>query len=189
LKTYRILALLVSTTLLTACSIHKQNDLSAPQQIVLDGKTYRQVFTNTQSQRAIWEYTTDGEKVEDWTWTRLVTINQMKIKAPLERWLLATKAKLGTTNPLPHYELKQSGDRVLTRIIYPPVFDIKNRETYESNVWITQAACGGIVSLQFARQYAATPTEDSAKKLASILRDNEADMQTLQALNWQPNCQ
>lgn len=189
MKRYRVAGLAAGLSL--ACATAQAAQLQAPQEISLGGKTYRQVYTNANAQQAIWEYTTDGEKVEDWQWTRLVTINHLKIgDVPLSRWLDVVKQMLDRTQPPPRYRIEPDGQGVQVRIVYQPNPANPRTDTYEANVWIARpvAACGGIVNLQFARQHPARPGDDVNQTMDRIERENAADMAALQKLDWRPVC-
>ncbi|ATF91327.1 Uncharacterised protein [Cedecea neteri] len=188
------IALLASACLLAACTSPQSaktsqiKDLNAPQTIAFAGKTYGQSFTRSTPQQAVWEYTTDGEKAENWAWTRLITVNQLKINATLDRWMQATVVELNRTTPKPHYSVVKHGDVSEVRIINLPKPGDARQGGYESDVWIAREACGGIVNLQFARQYPADAKVAENDMVKRIKADNDADMTALQALNWKPEC-
>ncbi|AIR59197.1 hypothetical protein LH23_00550 [Cedecea neteri] len=188
------IAVLASACLLAACAgpqsakTSQIKDLTAPQSIAFAGKTYGQSFTRSTPQQAVWEYTTDGEKAENWQWTRLITVNQIKINAPLDRWMQATALELNRTVPKPHFDVARNGDVAEVRIIYLPKPGDAKQSGYESDVWLAREACGGIVNLQFARQYPADPKVTENEMVKRIKGDNDKDMAALQALNWKPEC-
>ncbi len=193
LKTYHIVTL-ASVFLLAACAgpqsakTSQIKDLTAPQSIAFAGKTYGQSFTRSTPQQAVWEYTTDGEKAENWQWTRLITVNQIKLNAPLDRWMQATAVELNRTVPKPHFDIAKNGDVAEVRIIYLPKPGDAKQSGYESDVWLAREACGGIVNLQFARQYPADAKVTENDMVKRIKADNDKDMAALQALNWKAEC-
>lgn len=187
------LTVVCAAILLAACATPPQprtpsHTLNVPRDLSLGGKTYQQAFTNSNPKQAIWEFTTDGEKVENWQWTRLATINLMRVgNVPIERWVAVMQRELDNSRPRPQYSFTQQGNAVLANIVYPPS---AQRPVYESNAWLvrTVPSCGGIVNLQFARQQQSTAGLDSAAEVAQLQRQIEADMAELQALDWLPSC-
>lgn len=184
------LAVLCAAILLAGCAAPQSRggDLNVPRDLSLGGKTYQPAFKDANPRQSIWEFTTDGEKVEEWQWTRLVTINLMRLgEVPIERWTAVMQRELDNTRPLPRYAFQQQGDTVLANIVYPPS---AKRPVYESNAWLvrTVPGCGGIVNLQFARQVKPTAGMTEAAEVERLQRQNEADLAKLQALAWQPSC-
>lgn len=184
------LAVLCAAILLAGCAApqNRGGDLNVPRDLSLGGKTYQPAFKDANPRQSIWEFTTDGEKVEEWQWTRLVTVNLMRLgEVPIERWTAVMQRELDNTRPLPRYAFQQQGNTVLANIVYPPS---AKRPVYESNAWLvrTVPGCGGIVNLQFARQVKPTAGMTAAAEVERLQRQNEADLAELQALAWQPSC-
>ncbi|BEV73403.1 MULTISPECIES: hypothetical protein [unclassified Paludibacterium] len=193
MNTHRLSVLLSIATIMTAAACMANplpGSVVAPKTFAFDGKSYRLAFSHTGVMRSTWEYGLEGEDVQNWQWTSLVTITQVNKLSSMAQWMQSMAQALQKENPPPRYEMRQVGEsQAQFSMIYLPVAGSAKLQTYESDVWIARTACGGIVNLQFARQYPAIPGENLQEKLAAIQRDNTADMARIQALDWQAECQ
>ncbi|MCY1292159.1 hypothetical protein D9M69_440120 [compost metagenome] len=188
MNAYKLFAVGVSIAVASA-SAHA-SELNAPKEITFAGARYQLAFSHSSAKESLWEYTTDGESFKDGKWTRLVTIKQLKVSnMPMSKWVDAIEQMLDQTTPRPLSSVEQTANEAYSRILYLPSGRFP---TFESNVWHTRhiGTCGGIVNLQFARQYKAGPTTatSDAELLKTIERDTETDMAALRAVDWQPTC-
>ncbi|WP_454254203.1 hypothetical protein [Pseudomonas sp. Marseille-Q8238] len=172
-----------------ATALHAQ-PFSAPEQIVHAGKTYKLAYTASQPDgRALYEYTTDDESIENWS--SLVTLNyaQSRVTVPL-KWIESLKASLDRETPKPHYSLYIAGTNGFAKIIYEP--DAKN-PFYESDVHKSFhiKACDGLLVYQFARKYPQSADQSDAGKQAALKQVAEENHQFSSALeksDWLPAC-
>ena len=161
-----------------------------PEKITYSSKTYSLAYKNTSPVgRAIFEYTTNNESIENWT--TLVTLNYSKSLAttPL-KWAEAVQATLDREKPKPHYSIYTKGNNGYSKIIYEP--DLKN-PVYESNVHKSfhLDACGGILVFQFAQKYPVGADQSDSGKLStltSIANENARFAKELEKSEWLPTC-
>lgn len=181
-------AVLVS---LAMCASATAATLSPPTAITYDGLDYKLSYQQVQpeGEAGIYEYTTGGETVDNWT--RMITVVYRRgIIVTPKQWAAALKQQMDQTKPVPHYMVSQENDHGYAQIIYEPA---KEDNNYESNVHksYTKDACGGIVVWQYAHRYApgADTTEAGIKAtLQHIAQDNQADLAKVKALSWVPAC-
>ncbi len=162
----------------------------APEEMNHAGKTYRLAFQRSNpNDRALFEYTTDNEAVEHWT-TLVTLIYKKSLNATPMKWLEMYKAALDRETPVPDYRLYIQGGNAYSIEIYAP--DAKN-PLYEANLQKSfhLEACGGLVTMQFARHYPPAPDQSETGKrayLKQIAEDSLRAAAELQKSDWLPSC-
>lgn len=153
---------------------------SAPQQIALDGADYKLVWQQKNPQgRAIYEYTRDGEAVDNWT--ALVTMSytpQLGIE-PLA-WTNANRIALERQRTKPHYDIYlKDGHGYLRQIFEPDA----GHPDYEANLQKSfhLPACGTLV-LQYALRF------PKSAELSAIKVETDKMAAYLEQDSWQPVC-
>ena len=159
--------------------------LQVPAQIEHDDLSYRLAFRQDSSSQGLYEYTTGGETVDNWT--HLLTVNYARGNraAPVD-WLNALKRVADRENPRPHYSMSVEGGHGYAQLIYTPR---PGEARYESNVHKSfhYARCGGLVVLQVAVREALDPVAGD-NQLRVVARDNTLMRKALTASSWQPDC-
>lgn len=161
-----------------------------PEEVLHAGQVYKLAFKQASPNgRAIYEYTTNGESVEQWT--SLVTLNFAKgINAPPVKWTAAMKASLEANNPDPHFKLYTVGDHGYASFVFEP--DQRN-PFYESNAHKSfhLNECGGLLVFQYAVKYPQSSEQFGEDKLAAltfITKENERMAAEIQLSEWSPEC-
>jgi hypothetical protein len=187
-KRFNRLFLALSLLIFSQSVIAQQ--LVPPQEILYAGQIYKLAFKQASPNgRAIYEYTTNGEPVEQWT--SLVTLNFAKgINAPPVKWTAAMKASLEANNPDPHFKLYTIGDHGYARFVFEP--DQRN-PFYESNAHKSfhLNECGGLLVFQYAVKYPQLSEQVGEDKLAAltlITKENERMAAEIEQSEWRPEC-
>lgn len=161
-----------------------------PEQITQFGRTYTLAYQDVAPNgRALYEYTSAGETVDNWT--TLVTLNYAKdLVSDPATWAKAVKASLDANTPKPHYTLYTAKGSGYARFIFEPD---GTHPSYESNIHKSfhTPACGGLLVLQYAARYAPSEEQGSAGKLArlrTIATENAKQTVELERSDWVPAC-
>lgn len=177
--------------LLCASGATMAQTLDAPASFKYDGRTYTLAFKNVSSngRAALYEYTTAGETVDNWT--RLITINYHKgISATPYQWGVAMQRRLDKRVPVPHYNVSMQDSIGYAQIIFLPD---ETNTMFEANVHkaFTQNACDGVVALQYAMKYpqgADTSAAGVLQTLTGIVANNKKDLAYITDYPWLPTC-
>ena len=128
----------------------------APTKIERNGKTYTLAWQSPQkAELSVFEYTSNGEPVEQWT--SLITIAHVKGKLPSpDAWIQASNAGMKVMRPEPYHQFFKKDGHAFAMMISPRV---KGIPSYESNVQKSfhLSECGGLVIHQYAEKVAEQP--------------------------------
>ena len=193
LKTKTVLLLSTLSACLFASGTLFAQKLVVPQEIHYADKVYKLAFTAPQnsSKKALYEYTADGEAVEKWS-SLITVLYQGNTKSDPFTFSTALVKSLAATKPEPFSSVTIENGHVLMRSVYEP--DAAN-PVYESNVsksFHGDAACGGLVQLQYAVKTAPGEDQSAAGKQASLKLVKEANARQAAQLrddSWKPGCE
>ena len=180
--------ILIISLMICVQTTQAQSKFEAPEEITFENKVYKLNFTKKQSYE-IYEYTTDGETVKNWT-TLITFIYAKNLKVAPADWTNATKKSLDSQNPKPHYSLYTVGDNSYALQIYEPIpSDLSYEATIKKAFFIE--ACNGPIDFAFAKRYPSIQDEsDEAKrtKLLGIAQEAKKRIKELETATWKPTC-
>ncbi|GAB7129236.1 hypothetical protein JCM19000A_37440 [Silvimonas sp. JCM 19000] len=180
--------LVAAWVMVTVSSAWAAGTLVVPKQIEFDGKTYTVDYEKAMPQQAIHMYASDGEKASSWTWTRLLTINQLDVgRGTLAQWAKVTQINFERQKPTPFVLFEVKGDEAWARIVFPPE---ASHPTYEAQAWHARLVEGcGMAVVQFARQIAAPDGKADAALFEQAKAGTARDLGFLKELGWGGRCQ
>lgn len=161
-----------------------------PNHVTFAGKTYNLAYKNALPDgKAIFEYTSDNESVENWSSLVTITYSKSLVISPA-KWGEAMKASLDNRKPKPHYSLYTKENNSYARVIYEP--DSKD-PTYESNIQKSYhiEACGGLVVYQFAQKYQSGSDQSAEGRLSTLKTIADANTlatELIEKSDWRPSC-
>ncbi|QWT45381.1 hypothetical protein [Azospira inquinata] len=177
---FSVFLFLTSQTLLA-------QELIPPEQINLSGRVFNLAYKSaTKNGRAIYEYTANGENIENWI--TLVTLNYAKdVNVTPEKWVKSVGISLEATKPKPHYKLYLKADHGFARFIFEPD---PNNPTYESNVHKSfhMGTCGTVVFQYASKHPMGEDPANSGTLLKTINTENEKMAADLEQSDWKPTC-
>ncbi|MEP7155580.1 MAG: hypothetical protein ABI905_07385 [Betaproteobacteria bacterium] len=185
----RFSAFALTGLLLIAPAVLAQQ-FSPPEQLAHAGKIYKLAYKQVAPNgRAIYEYTTNGEPVENWT--TMITLNYGKgMNVSAERWTNVMKASLEQKSPKAPFRVHAAGTSGYARFVLEPD---RTNPTYESNVHKSfhMDKCGGLLVYQFAVKSPAgadTSAAGKAATLEAVNKENEKLAAEMEKSSWTPDC-
>ncbi len=163
-----------------------------PEQIDEFGKTFRLSFTSGKG--GLYEYTTEGETVDNWSTLITITYAKGVVVTPME-W--AKSFAKSAARETPHYSVWIDDGRGYAKVIYEPdgrVIGDKRFSSYEVDAHKTYhvPACRGLVTLQYATRPDVSGGADPAAKRATLLQlasEAERLASAVAASSWAPDCE
>jgi hypothetical protein len=174
--------------IMSAQTSQAQSRFQAPEEFTFENKVYKLNFSKKQSYE-IYEYTTDGETVNNWT-TLITFIYAKNLKATATDWVNATKKSLDSRTPKPHYSLYAVSDNAYAIQLYEPIpSDLSYEATIKKAFFIE--ACNGPLDFAFAKRYPSLQEESGEAqktKLVGIAQEAQKRIKELETATWKPTC-
>ncbi|MGE4399430.1 MAG: hypothetical protein AB7D29_07905 [Campylobacterales bacterium] len=168
------------------CQVIFAGSLVAPQKMQFNGKEYVLAFEHKDSSKELYEYTTDGESVQNWT--KLITLIKLNEKHDLYKFLLHYKKVLDGQTP--HYSTYLKGDNGYVKVIYEPTSKFQN---FEANIQKLHNvdSCDGTVMLQYGVRKVVSKDmskQDNEVALKNIYNQLKLDAEVMEQYSWKPEC-
>lgn len=165
----------------------------APGQIDEFGKTFTLSYKSV-GRGGLYEYTAEGETVDNWTTLITITYAKGVVVTPME-W--AKSFGKSAARETPHYSVWINDGRGYAKVIYEPdrrLIGDKRFSSYEVDAHKTYhvTACRGLVTLQYATRPDVSDGADPAAKRAILLQlasEAERLAAAVAASSWAPDCE
>jgi hypothetical protein len=182
-RLFFIIALIMSVQTTQA-----QSRFEAPEEFTYEDKVYKLNFSKKQGNE-IYEYTTDGETVKNWT-TLITFIYAKNLSVTPSDWASATKKSLDASKLKPHYSVYTLGDNSYAIQLYEPIpSDLSYEATIKKAFFIE--ACNGPLYFAFAKRYPSiqdVSDEVKREKLVGIAQEAKKRIKELETATWKPRC-
>lgn len=179
--------IIISTAaIVLMCQAIFANSLLAPQKIEFNGGEYVLAFERKDESKEIYEYTTDGENVKNWT--KLITLIKLREKHDLYKFLLQYKKTLDAQTP--HYSIYLKGEYGYAKVIFEPTLKFQD---FEANIQKLHNvdSCDGTVMLQYGVRQTVSrdiTKQDSNAVLKNIYNQLKLDTELVEHYSWKPEC-
>ncbi|MCK4743160.1 MAG: hypothetical protein KAT25_05015 [Sulfuriflexus sp.] len=157
--------------------VKESSKFKAPEEKIFLDKTYEEAFRDSNDKESIYEYTTDGEKVENWS--TLLTLSHLRIKQAenAEELIEFTKAEFGDSVKSDFIKNNYG----YMKIIFSPDAKYPYYETAIKKSF-HNSKCRGAVVFTYAKKYSPNTV------LKIIQKESDIAMDALQKDNWSPAC-
>ena len=160
-----------------------------PKNMDLFGKQYTLAFKNENENGSLYEYTADGESVENWT--HLITLTHVKYNLNPYQFITATKKGLDGKSVVPHYSLYEKGKHGYVTLIFEPSQDRLNFEADVQKSFHLEN-CDGTIIMQYGVHKPVFQQLTGAEKtvmLKAIYEQLKLDAEQIAQNQWAPICE